>query len=231
MRWLAFAASILLMLPFAILTFETSFIGDQPRTGSRISPGDGPLPRGGGRSVVGQPYEVDGHWYSPAEQPHYDETGIASWYGPGFHRRETANGEWFDMDYLTAAHTTLPLPSYVRVTNLENGRALVVRVNDRGPFVGDRIIDLSRKSAEALKMRGRGTARVRVQYLGPAPLNDTGVHLAAMNRKQDDEPAHELAAAEASIEAKRSRLISDVSRVIDPVAASSLGVAKAGLGN
>jgi rare lipoprotein A len=86
---------------------------------------------GGGRYVVGQPYQVAGRWYSPAEQPEYDEIGIASWYGLQFHRRETANGEWFDMDYLTAAHTTLPLPSYAKVANLDNGRELVVRLNDR----------------------------------------------------------------------------------------------------
>jgi len=130
---------------------------------------------------VGQPYQVDGRWYSPAEQPGYDEVGIASWYGPQFHRRQTANGEWFDMDYLTAAHTTLPLPCYVQVANLENGRVLVVRINDRGPFVDDRIIDLSRKAAETLNMKDQGTARVRVQYIGSAPLNDKGTDLAAMN--------------------------------------------------
>jgi rare lipoprotein A len=114
--------------------------------------------------------------------------GIASWYGPQFHRRQTANGEWFDMDYLTAAHTTLPLPSYVRVTNLENGRELVVRVNDRGPFVGDRIIDLSRKAADILRMKNKGTARVRVKYIGPAPLNDDGTDLSAMNDASKNGP-------------------------------------------
>jgi rare lipoprotein A len=132
---------------------------------------------------VGEPYKVAGRRFEPREQPNYDKKGLASWYGPQFHRRMTSNGEWFDMNRLTAAHPTLPLPSYVKVTNLDNGRELVVRVNDRGPFVGDRIIDLSRQSADALGLRKRGTAPVRVQYIGPAPLNDSGIHLQAMNRE------------------------------------------------
>src|SRR3954451_987487 len=182
MRILGWLSSLLLACCIAFLTY--TFEKGPPRggTGSPLYPGDGPLPRGGGRYVVGLPYEVGGRWYMPAEQPQYEETGIASWDGPQFHRRQTANGEWFDMDYVTAAHTTLPLPSYVRVTNVENGRTLVVRVNDRGPFVGDRIIDLSRKSADILKMKNKGTARVRVQYIGRAPLDDDGTDLAAMNR-------------------------------------------------
>ena len=150
--------------------------------GSPIYPGNGPLPRGGGRYVVGKPYEIAGRRYSPAEQPRYDEVGIASWYGRQFHRRQTSNGEWFDMDYFTAAHTTLPLPSYAKVTNLENGIELIVRLNDRGPFVGDRIIDLSRRAAQKLAFKEQGTAKVRVQYIGRAPLDDNGTHLAAMNR-------------------------------------------------
>lgn len=182
MRILGWLSSLLLAFCVAVLVYTLENRGPSGGGGSPLYPGDGPLPRGGGRYVVGLPYEVAGQWYSPAEQPQYDETGVASWYGPQFHRRQTANGEWFDMDYVTAAHTTLPLPSYVRVTNLENGRALVVRVNDRGPFVGDRIIDLSRKAADILKMKNKGTARVRVQYIGRAPLDDDGTDLAAMNR-------------------------------------------------
>jgi rare lipoprotein A len=181
MRYLAWVASLVLVLGFILFTYETRFAPQPSRLASPLYPGNGPLPRGGGHYVVGQPYEVAGRWYSPADQPNYDEVGTASWYGPQFDRHETANGEWFDMDYLTAAHTTLPLPSYVRVTNVENGKALVVRVNDRGPFVGDRIIDLSRKAAETLKMKDQGTARVRVQYIGPAPLDDNGTDLAARN--------------------------------------------------
>lgn len=163
--------------------------------GSPMYQGSGPLPKGGGRYHVGKPYEVGGRRYYPSEDPDYDKVGQASWYGPQFHRRMTSNGEWFDQDYLSAAHPTLPLPSYARVTNLENGRNLVVRVNDRGPFVADRIIDLSKKSADVLDIRRKGTAKVRVQYLGPAPLNDTGTHLASMNRQLDGGEAVMLAEA------------------------------------
>lgn len=156
----------------------------------------GPLPKGGGRYHVGKPYEVAGRWFTPREQPDYDKTGVASWYGPQFHRRMTSNGEWFDMNDLTAAHPTLPLPSYVKVTNLENGRDVIVRVNDRGPFVGTRIIDLSRKTAQVLDFKGKGMAKVRVKYLGPAPLNDNGSHLMAMNKRlQNGAPLRQYAAA------------------------------------
>ncbi len=151
--------------------------------GSPYYKGSGPLPKGGGRYHVGKPYQVAGRWFTPKEQPNYDKDGPASWYGEAFHRRRTSNGEWFDMNDLTAAHPTLPLPSYVKVTNLENGRELIVRINDRGPFVGTRIIDLSKRSADMLGFKRKGGAKVRVQYAGPAPLNDKGRHLAAMNRE------------------------------------------------
>lgn len=114
---------------------------------------------------VGKPYQVGGVWYYPHEDFDYDETGIASWYGPDFHGKMTANGETFDENAVSAAHKTLPLPSVVRVTNLENGRSLVVRVNDRGPFVNGRVIDLSRRAAQLLGYEGSGTARVRVQIM------------------------------------------------------------------
>ncbi len=130
-----------------------------------------PVPKGGGRYKVGAPYRIGDRWYVPREDPSYDRVGIASWYGDLFHGRYTANGEIYDMDALTAAHPTLPMPVYVRVTNLENGRSLVVRVNDRGPYKPGRIIDLSRRSAELLGFKRQGTARVRVTYLGRAPLN------------------------------------------------------------
>ncbi len=119
---------------------------------------------------VGKPYQVNGHWYYPEEDPDYERTGIASWYGREFHGRRTANGEIYDMTRLSAAHTTLPLPSMVEVKNLENGRKLVVRVNDRGPFARGRLIDLSREAARRLGFEQQGTARVRVRYLGPARL-------------------------------------------------------------
>ena len=119
---------------------------------------------------VGQPYQIDGVWYYPKEDQFYDETGIASWYGEDFHGKNTANGELYDMDTLTAAHRTLPLPVVARVTNLENGRSLLVRVNDRGPYARGRIIDLSRRAAQLLGVYDRGTARVRVQYEGRAEV-------------------------------------------------------------
>lgn len=122
-------------------------------------------------------YQIRGRWYQPAEQPGYDETGIASWYGDQFNGRPTATGERFDMHALTAAHKTLPLPGLVEVTNLANGRRIVVRVNDRGPFVDNRIIDLSRGSAEALGMLSAGVGEVRVRYLGRAPRNGGGTTL------------------------------------------------------
>jgi len=122
-------------------------------------------------------YQVRGRWYQPLEQPGYNETGLASWYGAQFNGRPTATGERFDMHALTAAHKTLPLPGLVEVTNLANGRRIVVRVNDRGPFVDNRIIDLSRGSAEALGMLQAGVGEVRVRYLGRAPRTGGGTTL------------------------------------------------------
>ena len=115
---------------------------------------------------LGSPYQVNHVWHYPSYDPNYDRTGVASWYGPAFHGRPTANGERFDMNGVTAAHPTLPLPSRVRVTNLENGRQLELRVNDRGPFVNGRIIDLSRRAAQLLGFKRQGLTKVRVQYLG-----------------------------------------------------------------
>lgn len=132
---------------------------------------------------VGKPYQVAGVWYYPREDFDYDETGIASWYGPNFHAKMTANGETFDQNAVTAAHKTLPMPSVVRVTNLENGRSLVVRVNDRGPFVNGRIIDLSRRSAQLLGLEGAGTAKVRVQVLA-----DESRVLAGKLKREGNEP-------------------------------------------
>ena len=145
--------------------------GNGQPLGERVIPLGQPVPKGGGRYHIGQPYEVAGLIYMPREDPAYDRVGSASWYGELFHGRRTANGEIYDMDRLSAAHPTLPLPVYARVTNLNNGRSLVVRINDRGPFARDRVIDLSRRSAELLGFRNRGTATVRVKYLGRAPLS------------------------------------------------------------
>lgn len=124
-------------------------------------------PRSAGTYKVGNPYQIAGKWYYPSDDPNYEETGVASWYGPTFHGKSTANGERFNENDVTAAHRTLPMPSYVEVTNLENGRKLTVRVNDRGPFARDRIIDLSRRSAQLLGVEQQGTARVRVKRVYP----------------------------------------------------------------
>ncbi len=126
-----------------------------------------------------RPYQVRGRWYTPKEQPDYEEVGMASWYGDAFNGRPTSTGERFDMHALTAAHKTLPLPGLVEVTNLENGRRLVVRINDRGPFVDSRIIDLSREAASELGMLSQGVGRVRVRYLGRAPQQGGGALLRA----------------------------------------------------
>lgn len=128
------------------------------------------IKRGGGRDQVGKPYQVAGKWYYPKEDPKYTRTGSASWYGDAFHGRLTANGEIYDKEHLTAAHPTMPLPSYARVTNVENGSSVVVRVNDRGPYHGNRVIDLSQRAADMLGYRTAGTARVKVEYVGRAPL-------------------------------------------------------------
>jgi len=129
------------------------------------------LPRGGGRDMVGKAYKVKGQWYKPKEEPGYRKAGAASWYGDAFHGRLTANGEIYDMTHLTAAHPTMPLPSYARVTNMKNGSSVIVRVNDRGPFARDRIIDLSKRAAEMLDYTHAGVAKVQVEYLGRAPLH------------------------------------------------------------
>ena len=128
------------------------------------------MPKGGGTYRIGKPYTVAGRVYVPEEDPNYRAEGMASWYGDDFHGRLTANGEVFDMASLTAAHPTLPIPSYARVTNVRNGKSLIVRVNDRGPYHGNRLIDVSNKAAELLEFKANGVAKVRVEYVGRAPL-------------------------------------------------------------
>ena len=134
-----------------------------------IEPGE-PVPKGGGTYRVGTPYVVGGRTYVPRFDPHYKAVGLASWYGRDFYGRYTANGEIFDMNSISAANPVMPLPSYARVTNLNNGRSLTVRINDRGPYAHDRVIDLSMRAAVLLGIYRPGTAPVRVEYLGPAPL-------------------------------------------------------------
>ncbi len=145
-----------------------------PKYGVSSSPrvvalGD-PVPKGGGTYRVGKPYIVAGRVYVPEEDVNYREEGLASWYGDDFHGRLTANGEVFDMASLSAAHPTLPMPCYARVTNLSNGKSLIVRVNDRGPYHGNRVMDVSSRAAELLEFKNHGVARVRVEYVGRAPL-------------------------------------------------------------
>jgi rare lipoprotein A len=136
----------------------------------RVSDGEN-VPKGGGRAMVGRPYTIAGRTFVPKVEENYSREGLASWYGRDFHGRQTANGEIYDKYSVSAAHPTMPLPSYARVTNLSNNRSLIVRVNDRGPFHGNRIIDVSRTVAEALDFRQAGVSRVRVDYVGPASMN------------------------------------------------------------
>ena len=142
---------------------ETKFASMAVKEVSSPTPAPAPAPHG--IYKVGEPYQIGGVWYYPSEDFTYDETGIASWYGPNFHGKFTANGEIYDQNDVTAAHRTLQMPCLVRVTNLENGRTLIVRINDRGPYVNNRIIDLSRRSAQLLGVIDKGTARVRVQIM------------------------------------------------------------------
>jgi rare lipoprotein A len=168
-------AAVSLCLALANCASSGKFAGRvDPKYGVSSSPrvvayGD-PVPKGGGTYRVGKPYTVGGRIYVPEEDADYRAEGMASWYGDDFHGRLTANGEVFDMGALTAAHPTLPMPCYARVTNLSNGKSLIVRVNDRGPYHGNRLIDVSNKAAELLEFKGNGVARVRVEYVGRAPL-------------------------------------------------------------
>lgn len=179
--------------PISLPKSAQSTPGTPNAPGAQPSLGDQAL----GKYKIGNPYQIDGVWYVPAEQPNYDEVGLASWYGDEFHAKQTANGELFDMNAFTAAHKTLPMPSIVEVTNLENGQKMQLRVNDRGPFVGDRIIDLSRAAASALGFGTKGLTKVRVRYVGPAKLlgqtdlasGDVGPPKMDMNAKADINPS------------------------------------------
>ncbi|MDQ0423080.1 rare lipoprotein A [Peteryoungia aggregata LMG 23059] len=179
-KWLSLA----LLCAFTASCSTTKQTADKPKRskeyfaesiyGVKASPrvvASGPVPKGGGRYMVGKPYMVKGKTFVPKENPEYDKVGVASWYGDAFHGRMTANGELYDKEHLSAAHPTLPLPSYARVTNLNTGSSVIVRINDRGPFHKGRIIDLSRKTADMLDMKHSGTGEVRVQYIGPARMD------------------------------------------------------------
>jgi rare lipoprotein A len=157
-----------------------------------VGPGE-PVPKGGGTYRVGSPYTIAGKTYTPEENPNYRVEGVASWYGEDFHGRRTANGEVFDMHSMSAAHATMPLPSYARVTNLSNHKSVIVRVNDRGPYSGDRLIDVSESAATLLGFHGSGLAPVRVEYVGRAPLEGTDdAMLVATLRQGQPAPAPSL---------------------------------------
>ena len=150
-----------------------------------VSPGH-PIPKGGGTYRVGNPYVIAGRTYVPREDANYRAEGQASWYGSDFQGRLTANGEVFDMHSLSAAHPTLPLPSYVRVTNLENRRSVVVRINDRGPYASNRLIDLSVRAAKILGFYDKGIANVRVEYVGRAALSGSDDEKLAQSLRTDE---------------------------------------------
>ena len=158
------------------------------------------VPKGGGYAKVGKPYVIAGETYVPSVPKSYSAVGTASWYGADFHGRKTANGELFDTASITAAHRTLPMPSYIRVTNVTNGRSIIARVNDRGPFHSKRLIDVSEPVAQALAFRTMGTAKVKVDYLGIAPLDgsDDGKLLASL--RTDGKPAMLIGDARAPIQ-------------------------------
>ncbi|WP_279604350.1 septal ring lytic transglycosylase RlpA family protein [Methylobacterium sp. J-070] len=168
--------------------------GVDPKYGVKASPrlyneGD-VIPKGGGRRYTGKPYVVAGQTYVPKENPSgYVREGLASWYGSAFHGRMTANGEVFDRHSIAAAHPTLPLPSYARVTNLDNGYSMVVRVNDRGPYHAGRVMDVSEEAAEALGFHRQGTARVRVEYAGKASVAGSDDRKLLASLRTDGRPA------------------------------------------
>lgn len=148
------------------------------------------VPKGGGRQLVGKSYTVAGKRYTPYVKPvGYTAVGTASWYGEAFHGRKTANGEVYDRHAISAAHPTMPLPAYARVTNMLNNRSIIVRVNDRGPYHGGRVMDLSQRAADALAFRHLGTARVKLEYLGQASLAGSDDKMLLATLRTDGQPA------------------------------------------
>ncbi len=148
-----------------------------------------PVPHGGGQYLVGHPYTIAGRTYYPSENESYTAVGMASWYGDAFQGRRTANGEIYDKESISAAHPTMPLPSYARVTNLSNGHSIIVRVNDRGPYHGGRVMDVSSRVADALDFKGAGTARVKVEYVGRAGLEGSDDNKLLATLRLDGAPA------------------------------------------
>lgn len=182
---------------------ETRTDGDRsPQATELLVPG----PTADPRFKIGKPYAINGVWYRPRVDWSYDEEGMASWYGPQFHKESTANGELFNMNAISAAHRTLPLPSIVEVTNLENGRRLTLRVNDRGPFAHDRIIDLSKAAAKRLGFHEDGTARVRVKLVVDESMRLAGLS-PAVAQKAAPKPA------DAAVAAAAAKLVADAEAV------------------
>jgi rare lipoprotein A len=159
------------------------------RASPRLVADGRPIPRGGGQYLVGHPYTVAGRTYYPSEKPRSSEVGTASYYGGAFHGRRTANGEIYDMSSVSAAHPTMPLPSYARVTNLSNHRSIIVRVNDRGPYAAGRVMDVSDRAAQLLDFKRIGTAKVRVDYIGPAGLDGQDNDMLMASLRTDGSPA------------------------------------------
>jgi rare lipoprotein A len=160
------------------------------RASPRVVADGAEVPKGGGRYHVGNAYSIAGRTYYPSDRPvGHSQTGMASWYGEAFHGRKTANGEVYDKRSYTAAHPTMPLPSYARVTNLRNGNSIIVRVNDRGPYHGGRAMDVSERVAHALDFKGQGTTRVRIDYLGKAGLGGSDDTRLAASLRTDGAPA------------------------------------------
>ncbi len=200
------------------VTKSSKSIDETQQLSPRVIKVGDPVPKGGGVFKLGSPYLADGKWFVPVNDQNYDRVGLASWYGDFFHGRRTANGEIYDMNALTAAHPTLPLPTYAAVTNLANNRTIVVRINDRGPYHDGRIIDLSHKAAQMLGFFGRGTAAVRVRYLSSAPLSGDDSYERAVlaqqpwatrvisSAKQPDSPEGQMLAA-AAITAERPLVV------------------------
>ena len=181
--------------------------GAYGKASPRVIADGGSVPRGGGQYLVGRPYSIHGRMYYPRESDNYVAEGRASWYGDAFHGRKTANGEIYDKMALSAAHPTMPLPSYARVTNLGNGRSIMVRVNDRGPYAAGRVMDVSSRVADVLDFKRMGTAQVKVEYVGRAPLEGSDDNQLLATLRADGAPA-EMGGASTLLAEAASPLVS-----------------------
>ncbi|MEM6812238.1 MAG: septal ring lytic transglycosylase RlpA family protein [Pseudomonadota bacterium] len=175
---------LILCLGFLTSCSQTQFAAHM----AKQIPLPGDTPKSVGSYKVGTPYKIAGTKYYPRETFNHTEVGVASWYGPNFHGKLTANGEIFDKNELTAAHRTLQMPSIIRVTNLQNGRSLILRVNDRGPFAKNRILDVSERAAALLGFKNQGTTKVKIELL-PNESKD----VAARAKADQDTGGYEIA--------------------------------------